>query len=40
MLRTQLTDASREELRRLRRQPRLASRVRDRVEMVLLSAAG
>jgi transposase len=40
MLRTHLSDASRDELQRLRRQPRLATRVRDRVEMVLLSAAG
>jgi len=40
MLRTQLSDASRDELQRLRRQPRLATRVRDRIEMVLLSAAG
>jgi hypothetical protein len=40
MLRTQLTEASRDELQRLRRQPRLATRVRDRIEMVLLSAAG
>jgi hypothetical protein len=40
MLRTQLADASREESRRLRHQPRLASRVCDCVEIVLLSAAG
>jgi transposase len=40
MLRTSLSEAARDELQRLRRQPRLATRVRDRVEMVLLSAAG
>lgn len=34
-----LTDAARDELHRLRRQPHLTARVRDRVEMVLLSAA-
>jgi transposase len=40
MLRTSLSDTARGELHRLRRQPRLATRVRDRIEMVLLSAAG
>src|SRR5919204_293145 len=40
MLTVHLTDESRAELRRLREQPRPARKVRDRVEMVLLSAAG
>jgi transposase len=40
MLRTTLSDTARDELQRLRRQPRLAALARDRAEMVLLSAAG
>jgi putative transposase len=40
MLTVLLNDVARDELQRLRRQPRLPTRVRDRVEMVLLSAAG
>ncbi len=40
MLTVPLNDVARDELQRLRRRPHLPTRVRDRVEMVLLSAAG
>src|SRR5579871_4873991 len=40
MLRINLTDSARDELRRLRRQPGVTARARDRAEMVLLVAAG